>query len=54
MKALFQSLQRVALFVSMLACRCANAGSSRPERQPNLSHPPTAITLLIQPARSAA
>ena len=44
----FRSLQRLVLFLSVLVCRCANAGS-RSERQPAYIEPPEAVVLCIRP-----
>ncbi len=45
---LFRSLQRLVLFLSVLACRCATV-NGRPERVPAFSDPPEAVTLKVRP-----
>ena len=44
----FRSVQRLVLFVGVLACRCATT-NGRSERQPAFVDPPEAVMLKVRP-----
>lgn len=50
MLRLFRSLQRSALFLGVLACRCATT-NGRSEREPALTDPPETVNCMLRPGR---